>query len=73
MRSGRRPFGKPESERNVPAAFFSLLVGGLFAVALAEPNWLSIKGGKCNGHHLGLYKIFGVGGHSEKELEGDVL
>lgn len=68
-RNHRRNNGKPEPERNIPAAFFSLVVGGIFAVAMAEPNWLSINGGKCDGHHIGLYKMFGVGHHTEKELE----
>ena len=69
---GRQNRGKPEPERNIPAAFFSLVVGGIFAVAMAEPNWLSISGGKCNRQHIGLYKIFGVGSqhHSEKTLKG---
>ena len=69
-RNHRRNNGKPEPERNIPAAFFSLVVGGIFAVAMAEPIWLSINGGKCDGHHIGLYKMFGVGHHTEKELEG---
>eukprot|EP00794_Sanderia_malayensis_P005351 gene5351-6022_t len=68
-RRHRQNLGKPEPERNIPAAFFSLVIGGIFAVAMAEPNWLKIKGGKCDGQYIGLYKIFGVGHHSDQELE----
>ena len=66
--------GKPEPERNIPAAFFSLVVGGIYAVAMAEPKWLKINGGKCNNMAIGLYKLFGVGRHtSPTSLEGTVL
>ena len=60
----RRNGRKPEPERNIPAAFFSLVVGGIFAVAMAEPKWLTIHGGKCNDMAIGLYKLFGVGRYS---------
>lgn len=72
-RSGQngRSRSKPEPERNIPAAFFSLIVGGIFAVAMAEPKWLTIHGGKCNNQPIGLYKIFGVGRYtSQTTLKG---
>ena len=62
-RHGRNA-SKPEPERNIPAAFFSLVVSGIFAVAMAEPKWMKIHGGKCNNMAIGLYKIFGVGRYS---------
>lgn len=71
--NGRRNHRKPESDRNIPAAFFSLVVSGIFAVAMAEPNWLTIKGGKCDKQHIGLYQIFGVGHHTAKEMQGKGL
>ena len=70
-RRHRRNGGKPEPERNIPAAFFSLVVGGIYAVAMAEPKWLKIHGGKCNKMAIGLYKIFGSGRYtSQKSLQG---
>ena len=42
-------------------------------MAMAEPNWLTIKGGKCDKQHIGLYQIFGVGHHSAKEMNGEHL
>lgn len=56
----RHRHGKPDSQRNIPAAFFGLIVTGLFAVTLAEPNWFRLSGGECAGKHLGLYTIFGL-------------
>ena len=48
---------KPEGQ-NMIAAFFGLVVTGLFSVALAEPNWFQLNGVMCRGH-LGMYPIFG--------------
>ena len=56
----RRRHGKPEYHRNIPSAFFGLVVTGLFAVIMAEPNWFHLDGGVCTGKHVGLYTIFGV-------------
>lgn len=56
----RRGRGKPGTNRNVASAFFGLVVTGLFAVAMAEPNWFHLTGGHCNGKHLGMYPIFGL-------------
>ena len=42
-------------------------------MAMAEPNWLTIKGGKCDNQHIGLYQIFGVGHHSAKQMNGEHL
>jgi len=49
---------KPEGGRNLMSAFFSLVVTGLFFVAMAEPNWFKMTGLHCRGH-LGMYPIFG--------------
>jgi len=59
-RRHRRRHGKPEYRRNIPSAFFGLVVTGLFAVTMAEPNWFHLSGGICTGKHIGLYTIFGV-------------
>ena len=59
-RRHRRRHGKPDNHRNIPSAFFGLVVTGLFAVTMAEPNWFRLQGGVCTGKHLGLYTIFGM-------------
>ena len=59
-RRRRRGHAKPETHRNMAAAFFGLVVTGLFAVAMAEPNWFRLMGGHCSGKHLGMYPIFGL-------------
>lgn len=61
-RSGRhrRSHGKPDNRRNIPSAFFGLVVTGLYAITMAEPNWFQLSGGVCSGKHLGLYTIFGL-------------
>ena len=51
----RRP--KPEYERNIVSAFFALTSAVLIAIAEAEPKWLKIVGGRCNGDYIGLYKV----------------
>jgi len=56
----RRRHGKPDSKRNIPAAFFGLVVTGLYAITMAEPNWFELDGGICTGRHIGLYTIFGM-------------
>lgn len=59
-RRRHRRHGKPEFRRNIPSAFFGLIVTGLYAVTMAEPNWFQLEGGECTGKHLGLYTIFGM-------------
>ena len=59
-RRRRRGHGKPDTQRNMASAFFGLVVTGLFAVAMAEPNWFRLTGGYCSGKHLGMYPIFGL-------------
>ncbi|XP_020623822.1 transmembrane protein 127-like [Orbicella faveolata] len=54
-RSSRRP--KPEYERNIVSAFFALASAVLLAIAEAEPKWLHIVGGKCEGKYIGMYKV----------------
>ncbi|CAH3014521.1 unnamed protein product [Porites evermanni] len=54
-RSSRRP--KPEYERNIVSAFFALASAVLLAIAEAEPKWLHIVSGKCQGKYMGLYKV----------------
>ncbi|XP_068709642.1 transmembrane protein 127-like [Montipora capricornis] len=54
-RGSRRP--KPEYERNVISAFFALASSVLLAIAEAEPKWLHIITGKCEGKYIGLYKV----------------
>lgn len=54
-RRGRRP--KPEYERNIVSAFFALTSAVLVAIAEAEPKWVKIDGGRCDGDYLGLYKV----------------
>lgn len=54
-RSSRRP--KPEYERNIFSAFFALASAVLLAIAEAEPKWLHIVSGKCEGRYIGLYKV----------------
>lgn len=56
----RRRHGKPETNRNIPSAFFGLVVTGLYAITMAEPNWFELDGGICSGRHIGLYTIFGM-------------
>ena len=56
----RRRYGKPDNPRNIPSAFFGLVVTGLYAVTMAEPNWFELHGGECSGKHIGLYTIFGM-------------
>lgn len=56
----RRRNGKPNTERNIPSAFFGLVVTGLYAITMAEPNWFELDGGVCTGRHIGLYTIFGM-------------
>lgn len=55
----RRRYGKPDTRRNIPSAFFGLVVTGLYAITMAEPNWFKLNGGTCSGRRLGLYTIFG--------------
>ena len=66
-RRSRRHHGKPEYHRNIPSAFFGLVVAGLFAVTIAEPNWFHLDGGLCTGRHVGLYTIFGA---DDQHLKG---
>ena len=54
-RSSRRP--KPEYERNIISAFFALASAVLLAIAEAEPKWLHIVSGKCEGKYIGMYKV----------------
>lgn len=54
-RSSRRP--KPEYERNIVSAFFALGSAVLLAIAEAEPKWLHIVSGKCEGKYIGMYKV----------------
>ena len=54
-RSSRRP--KPEYERNIVSAFFALASAVLLAIAEAEPKWLHIVSGKCEGKYIGMYKV----------------
>lgn len=54
-RSSRRP--KPEYERNIVSAFFALASAVLLAIAEAEPKWLHIVSGKCEGKFIGMYKV----------------
>lgn len=54
-RRTRRP--KPEYERNIVSAFFALTSAVLIAIAEAEPKWLKIDGGRCDGNYVGLYKV----------------
>ena len=54
-RSSRRP--KPEYERNIVSAFFALAAAVLLAIAEAEPKWLHIVSGKCEGKYIGMYKV----------------
>ncbi|XP_029197685.1 transmembrane protein 127-like [Acropora muricata] len=54
-RGSHRP--KPEYERNVVSAFFALASAVLLAIAEAEPKWLHILSGKCEGKIIGLYKV----------------
>lgn len=54
-RNSRRP--KPEYERNIVSAFFALASAVLLAIAEAEPKWLHIVTGKCEGKYIGLYKV----------------
>lgn len=54
-RNSRRP--KPEYERNIVSAFFALASAVLLAIAEAEPKWLHVVTGKCEGKYIGLYKV----------------
>ena len=54
-RHSRRP--KPEYQRNVVSAFFALASAVLIAIAEAEPKWMKIVGGRCDGYYIGLYKV----------------
>lgn len=71
-RSGRsrRQNGKPDNERNIPSAFFGLVVTGLYAITMAEPNWFNLDGGICSGRHIGLYTIFGM---NVKHIKGKCI
>ncbi|XP_078354930.1 transmembrane protein 127-like [Oculina patagonica] len=62
-RSSRRP--KPEYERNIVSAFFALASAVLLAIAEAEPKWLHIVSGKCEGKYIGMYKVIAYR-HPEK-------
>ena len=56
-RRGSRHRPKPEYDRDITAAFFALASAILLAVAEAEPRWLLLKGGRCSGYYIGLYKV----------------
>ena len=51
-------------KRNIPSAFFGLIVTGLYAITMAEPNWFQLDGGVCSGKRLGLYTIFEINTHT---------
>ena len=68
-RSSRRP--KPEYERNIFSAFFALASAVLLAIAEAEPKWLHIVSGKCEGRYIGLYKVIAYK-HPEELSKSDV-
>ncbi|XP_057306771.1 transmembrane protein 127-like isoform X2 [Hydractinia symbiolongicarpus] len=74
-RRRHRRHGKPEFRRNIPSAFFGLIVTGLYAVTMAEPNWFQLEGGECTGKHLGLYTIFGMDVEHMKDscINNDIL
>ena len=63
MRGSRRfsRFYPKERERNFFAAACSMVVIVILCTALAEPKWISMRGGGCNLDHLGVYQFFSSG------------
>ncbi|XP_048584630.1 transmembrane protein 127 isoform X2 [Nematostella vectensis] len=66
-RNQHRHRPKPEYERNIVSAFFALASAVLLAIAEAEPKWIKIIGGKCNGDYIGLYKVIAYKSSSDLE------
>lgn len=59
-RSTSRYRPKPLSQRNLLSAFFGLTSVVFLATALVEPRWFYVKGGKCSGHFIGVYKMLSL-------------
>ena len=59
-RSTSRYRPKPLSQRNLLSAFFGLTSVVFLATALVEPRWFYVKGGKCSGHFIGIYKMLSL-------------
>lgn len=55
---------KPLSQRNLLSAFFGLTAVVFLATAIVEPRWFHVKGGRCSGHYLGIYKMLTLSSRS---------